>query len=71
MSPGPVETEMAPDAPMEPSACHPTVDYLLNLDEDGPTGRLFWLGYQLPLVPDLEGVEWLEGEASDQYKQVA
>ena len=70
MSPGPVETEMAPEAPMEPSACHPTVDYLLNLDEDGPTGRFFWLGYQLPLFPDLDGVEWLGGEASDQYKQV-
>jgi short-subunit dehydrogenase len=70
MSPGPVETEMAPEAPMEPSACHPTVDYLLNLGEDGPTGRFFWLGYQLPLFPDLDGVEWLGGEASDQYKQV-
>jgi len=70
MSPGPVETEMAPEAPMEPSACHPTADYLLHLDKDGPTGRFFWLGYQLPLFPDLDGVEWLEGEASDQYKQV-
>jgi short-subunit dehydrogenase len=70
MSPGPVQTEMAPDAPMDPSACHPTVDYLLNLDDEGPTGRFFWLGCELPLFPDLDGVEWLEGEASDQYKQV-
>lgn len=70
MSPGPVQTEMAPDAPMDPSACHPTADYLLDLDEDGPTGRFFWLGYEIPLFPDLSGVEWLEGEADDQYKQV-
>jgi NAD(P)-dependent dehydrogenase (short-subunit alcohol dehydrogenase family) len=70
MSPGPVETEMAPDAPMEPSACHDTADYLLSLDEEGPTGGFFWLGYEIPLTPDLEGVEWLEGEASDEYKNV-
>lgn len=70
MSPGPVQTEMAPEAPMTPSACHPTVDYLLELDEDGPTGRFFWLGYEIPLVPDLDGVEWLDGNASDKYKKV-
>jgi short-subunit dehydrogenase len=70
MSPGPVQTEMAPDAPMDPSVCHDTVDYLLSLGEDGPTGRFFWLGYEIPLFPDLEGIEWLEGEASDEYKNV-
>ncbi len=51
MSPGPVRTEMAPDAEMDPSACHPTVDYLLQLGENGPTGKFFWLGYQIPIVP--------------------
>jgi short-subunit dehydrogenase len=70
MSPGPVQTEMAPDAPMDPSACHPTADYLLDLDADGPTGRFFWLGYEIPLFPDLSGVEWLEGEASSNYEKV-
>ena len=70
MSPGPVQTEMAPDAPMDPSACHPTVDHLLGLGPDGPTGQFFWLGYKIPLFPDLSGVEWLEGTASDQYEQV-
>jgi NAD(P)-dependent dehydrogenase (short-subunit alcohol dehydrogenase family) len=70
MSPGPVRTEMAPDAPMEPSACHATVDHLLALGDEGPTGRFFWLGYELPLTPDLRGVQWLEGTASDEYKQV-
>lgn len=70
MSPGPVQTEMAPDAPMDPSVCHPTVDFLLTLDEDGPTGRFFWLGYEIPWAPDLDGVAWLEGTASDAYEKV-
>jgi NAD(P)-dependent dehydrogenase (short-subunit alcohol dehydrogenase family) len=70
MSPGPVRTEMAPEAPMNPSVCHPTLDYLLSLPADGPTGRFFWLGYEIPLVPDLEGVEWLEGKAGAQYERV-
>jgi NAD(P)-dependent dehydrogenase (short-subunit alcohol dehydrogenase family) len=70
MSPGPVRTEMAPEAPMDPSVCHPTLDYLLSLPADGPTGRFFWLGYEIPLFPDLEGIEWLEGKASDQYERV-
>lgn len=41
------------DGPLPPTACHSTVDSLLNLDSDGPTGRFFWLGYELPLFPAL------------------
>jgi 3-oxoacyl-[acyl-carrier protein] reductase len=70
MSPGPVRTEMAPNASMDPSACHPTVDYLLSIDEKGPTGRFFWLGYEIPLFPNLEGIEWLEGRADNRYRRV-
>jgi NAD(P)-dependent dehydrogenase (short-subunit alcohol dehydrogenase family) len=70
MSPGPVRTEMAPNATMDPSACHPTVDYLLGLDENGPTGRFFWLGYEIPLFPNLEGIDWLAGKADSRFKQV-
>lgn len=70
MSPGPVRTNMAPDAPMDPPVCHPTADYLLSLDEYGPTGRFFWLGYEIPLFPDLSGIEWLEGRADDRHKRV-
>jgi len=70
MSPGPVRTEMAPNATMDPSACHPTVDYLLDLDEHGPTGRMFWLGYEIPLFPDLGGINWLEGKADSRFRQV-
>lgn len=70
MSPGPVRSEMAPHAEMDPSVCHPTVDYLLSLDRDGPTGRFFWLGYEIPLRPDHEGINWLEGTASARFKRV-
>lgn len=70
MSPGPVRTEMAPDAPMDPSVCHPTANYLLGLRENGPTGRFFWLGYEIPLFPNLEGIQWLEGKADERFKRV-
>lgn len=70
MSPGPVRTEMAPNATMDPSACHPTVDYLLNMDEHGPTGGFFWLGHQIPLFPDLTGVDWLHGKADERFRRV-
>lgn len=70
LSPGPCRTEMAPDAPLEPSACHPTVDYLLNLDADGPTGRFFWLGHEVPLFPELGDVEWEAGEPGDELDPV-
>jgi NAD(P)-dependent dehydrogenase (short-subunit alcohol dehydrogenase family) len=70
MSPGPVRTEMAPQATMDPSACHPTVDYLLDLDENGPTGRFFWLGHEIPLFPNLEGVDWMGGKADSKFRRV-
>lgn len=61
MSPGPCRTEMAPDAPLDPSACHPTAEYLLDIDADGPTGEFFWLGHRVPLTPDLADTEWEKG----------
>lgn len=70
MSPGPCRTEMAPDGPLDPSACHPTVDHLLNLDADAPTGRFYWLGYEVPLFPDLGDVQWMEGIGSDAMTRV-
>lgn len=70
MSPGPVRSEMSPEAPMEPDACHPTADYLLSLPRDGATGRFFWLGRELPFSPDFDGVQWLAGTASDRFPLV-
>ena len=70
MSPGPVRSNMAPDAPMDPAVCHPTIDYLLDPEPGGPTGRFFWLGRELPLFPDLDGVRWLEGTASERFRRV-
>ena len=70
MSPGPVRSNMAPDSPMDPSVCHPTVDYLLKSEKDGPTGNFYWLGYEIPLFPNLEGIQWLEGKADKRYQKV-
>ena len=70
MSPGPIKTEMVPDGPMEPSVCFPTIDYLTEIDESGPTGKFFWLGYDVPLFPDLEGVNWLEGIGNEKLTKV-
>lgn len=68
MSPGPVKSEMAPDAPMEPEVCLPTLDYLL--DNTTETGGFFWLGYQIPLSPDLGDIDWLGGKGSDKLKRI-
>jgi NAD(P)-dependent dehydrogenase (short-subunit alcohol dehydrogenase family) len=70
VSPGPCRTEMAPDGPLPPEVCHPTVDYLLSTDERTPTGGLFWLGYEVPLFPDLSGVDWLRGVGNDKLKRI-
>lgn len=70
MSPGPVRSGMSPSATLEPGICLPTLDYLLSIDRHGPTGRFFWLGYEIPLKPDLAGVDWLNGKASVAYRKV-
>jgi len=70
MSPGPVKTEMAPQADKDPSICLPTAKYLLSLEKEGPTGKFFWLGYEVPIFADLEGVNWLEGEPSENMRKV-
>jgi len=70
MSPGPVKSEMAPDGPKDPSVCFPTVKYLLNLPTDGASGKFFWLGYEVPLFPDLEGVQWLEGIGNNKLRKI-
>lgn len=70
MSPGPVKSEMAPNAKLSPDICHPTVEYLLTLPKDGPSGKFFWLGYEIPITPDLEGIDWLNGTAVEKFKKV-
>ena len=70
MSPGPVKSEMAPDGPMDASVCFPTVDYLLSDSEGVNTGKFYWLGYEVPLFPDLEGVQWLEGIGNEKLRKI-
>lgn len=68
MSPGPVKTEMAPNATMDPLVCLPTVKYLLDNVTTG--GDFYWLGYKVPLFPDLKGVDWLNGVGNDKLIKV-
>lgn len=70
MSPGPVKSEMVPNAPMEVDVCFDTVDYLLDLKANDFTGEFFWLGYKVPLFPDLKGVKWLEGIGNEKLQKV-
>lgn len=68
MSPGPVRSEMAPNAELDPQICLPTVLYLL--DECTTSGGFYWLGYKVPLKPDLEGVDWLHGIGNEKLTKV-
>jgi 3-oxoacyl-[acyl-carrier protein] reductase len=70
MSPGPVKSEMSPNAELLPEICHPTLEYLLNSTESGDTGKFYWLGYEVPLFPDLEGVQWLKGIGNEKLKRI-
>lgn len=68
MSPGPVRTEMAPDATLSPDICLPTFNYLL--DDVESSGGFYWLGYKVPLSPDLEGIDWLHGIGNNKIEKV-
>lgn len=62
MSPGPVKSEMAPSMTFEPSICHPTANYLVNISAEGLTGEFYWLGYKVPMFSDLSDTDWLKGK---------
>jgi len=68
MSPGPVRSEMAPNAVLEPVVCHPTLLYLLASPPVNREFCLYWLVYKIPITPDLTSVNWLEGYASEAFK---
>ncbi|MDX1746621.1 MAG: hypothetical protein R3324_11840, partial [Halobacteriales archaeon] len=64
--PGAANTEMYPGE-MPPEACHDTVEWMLNLDEHGPTGRFFWLGKELPMFPGFTHYDPSKGEVDDEH----
>ncbi|NNN48631.1 SDR family oxidoreductase [Vibrio sp. 2-2(8)] len=70
MSPGPVRSEMSPDSPIEPEVCLPTVEYLLSGKAKGEHNSFYWLGYKIPLFPDLNGINWLEGIGTKNLEKV-
>ena len=64
--PGAANTEMYPGE-MPPEACHDTVEWMLNLDEHGPTGRFFWLGKELPMFPGFTHYDPNKGEVDAEH----
>lgn len=64
--PGSANTEMYPGS-MPPSACHPTVEWLLDLDEHGPTGRFFWLGKEIQMFPGFTHYDPEKGEIDAEH----
>lgn len=64
--PGSANTEMYP-GPLPPTACHPTVEWLLNLDETGPTGRFFWLGKEIQMFPGFTHYDPEKGEIDEEH----
>lgn len=65
-APGSANTEMYPGA-LPPSACHPTVEWLLDLDEHGPTGRFFWLGKEIEMFPGFTHYDPDQGEINAEH----
>lgn len=68
VSPGPVRSEMAPQATLDPSVAHSTFEYALSVPQGGPTGRFFWLNHEVPLVPDFGGTDWLNAKPGTTLK---
>ena len=64
-APGSANTEMYPGA-LSPTACHPTVEWLLNLGETGPTGRFFWLGREIQMFPGFTHYDPDRGEIDEE-----
>jgi NAD(P)-dependent dehydrogenase (short-subunit alcohol dehydrogenase family) len=70
MSPGPAKTEMAPQGTVSPRACLPLVDYLIDPRIDLEAGKFFWLKHEIPLFPDLSGVDWGNATATERFRRV-
>lgn len=70
MSPGPVRSEMSPHAIIEPNICFAMVDYLLNVGKSSEAGGFYWIKWRVPLFPDLEGVQWLQGIGNHKLERI-
>lgn len=70
LSPGPVRSEMSPNATLEPNICFDMVDYLLNIDKSSVGGGFYWIKWRVPLFRDLEGVEWLKGIGNHKLERI-
>lgn len=69
LSPGPVKSEMSPNATLSPKICIPMVRYLLNQGL-AESGKFFWIKWEVPLFPNLENIDWLHGKANRKLRRV-
>lgn len=69
LSPGPVKSEMSPNATLSPKICIPMVRYLLN-PKLSESGKFFWIKWEVPLFPNLEKIDWLHGKANHKLRRV-
>ena len=67
-SPGPIKTKMTGSNGVFPiSRVLPTIDFLLKEDKNLFTGQFVWIDRILPQRPDLKGVQWFKGKASNKF----
>ena len=67
-SPGPIKTKMTGSKGVFPvRRVLPTIDFLLKEDKNLFTGEFVWIDRILPQRPDLKGVRWFQGKASNKF----
>jgi len=57
LSPGPIKTKMFPKNKLSPALCIPTLEYLINIGKNGPSGKFFWFKKKINIIPNLK-IDW-------------
>ena len=57
LSPGPIKTKMFPKNKLSPKLSLPTLEYLINIDKNGPSGNFFWFKKKINIIPSLK-IDW-------------
>ena len=57
LSPGPIKTKMFPKNKLSPKLSLPTLEYLINIGKNGPSGNFFWFKKKINIIPSLK-IDW-------------
>ena len=57
LSPGPIKTKMFPKNKLSPKLSLPTLEYLINIGKNGPSGNFFWFKKKINIIPALK-IDW-------------